>query len=217
VTLEARRSLLLLLLLLLVLPGVITPGWWWWRWNQRTHAPLRIVGLGASLLGPTCSPLALLGGSETSDPSARRSLRRLSSSDPPELPGAEALLAAPLPLSKGLGATTGLTLGATPASWGPPTGASKIWITWRGSRPPVWRTATPLSSRVGNVAKIAVLRPGSSQSAEMSWGSIRDSGTKVSPVIPPHQEFQLIQGQIGTRPALDPTDVVRAGEPAGQA
>jgi hypothetical protein len=32
-----------------------------------------------------------------------------------------------------------------------------------------------------------------------------------------HQEFQLLPGQVGTRPALDPTDVVRAGEPATQA
>jgi hypothetical protein len=69
VTLEARRSpllllrLLLLLLLLLLVPlGVITPRWWWWRWDRRTDAPLRAVGVGASLLGPTCSPLALLGG-----------------------------------------------------------------------------------------------------------------------------------------------------------
>jgi hypothetical protein len=83
-------------------PGVITPGWWWWRRNRSTNAPLCVAGLGAGLLGPTCSPLSLLGGSEMSDPSARRSLRCLSSSDPPELPGAEALLAAPLPLSKGL-------------------------------------------------------------------------------------------------------------------
>jgi hypothetical protein len=44
----------------------------------------------------------------------RCSLRRLSSSDPLELPRAEALLAAPLPLSKGLGATVGLVLGAAP-------------------------------------------------------------------------------------------------------
>jgi hypothetical protein len=92
----------------------------------------------------------------------------------------EALLAAPLPLSKGLG--------ATPAGWGPLAGALEIWIPRRGSRPPVWRTAMPLSSRVGSVAKIAVLRPRSSQSAGMSCGRIRDSGTKVSPVIP-HQEF----------------------------
>jgi hypothetical protein len=97
------------------------------------------MGPGASLLGPVCSPLALLGGSETSDSSARRSLRRLSSSDPPppEPPGAEALLVAPLPFSKGLGATTGLALGATPAGWGHPGGASEIWIPQWGSRPPV--------------------------------------------------------------------------------
>jgi hypothetical protein len=189
VTLEARRSPLLLLLVVLL--GVITPGWWWWRRDRRTNAPLRIVGLGSGLLGPTCSPLALLGGSKMNDPSARRSLRRLSSSDPLELPGVEALLAAPLPLSKGLGAMEGLALGATPAGWGPLAGASKIRISWRGSQLPVWRTATPLSSRVGNMAKIAVLRLRSSQSAEMSWGSIRDSGTKVSLVIPPTRSSSL--------------------------
>jgi hypothetical protein len=130
-------------------------------------------------------PSGASGGSEMSDPSAQHSLCRLSSSDPPELPGAEALLAAPLPLSKGLGAMAGLALGATPTGWGPSAGASEIQIPRRGSRPPVWRTATPLSSRVGNVAKTAVLRPGSSQNVGMSWGSIRDSGTKVSPEIPP--------------------------------
>jgi hypothetical protein len=33
-------------------PGVITPRWWWWRRDRRTDAPLRTMGLGASLLGP---------------------------------------------------------------------------------------------------------------------------------------------------------------------
>jgi hypothetical protein len=79
-TLEAGRPLLLWLLL--VPMGVITPRGWWWRRDRRTDAPLRAVGLGAGLLGPTCSPLALLGGSKMSDPTARRSLSRLSSSDP---------------------------------------------------------------------------------------------------------------------------------------
>jgi hypothetical protein len=96
-----------------------------------------------------------------SNPSARCSRCRLSSSDPPVPPRAEALLAAPLPLSKGLGATAGV-LGAAPEGWGPPAGALEIWIPWWGSRPLVWRTATPLSSSVGSVAKIAVLSPGSS-------------------------------------------------------
>jgi hypothetical protein len=50
-----------------------------------------------------------------SDPLAQHSQHRLSSSDPPELPGVEALLVAPLPLSKGLGAMAGLALGTTPA------------------------------------------------------------------------------------------------------
>jgi hypothetical protein len=58
-------------------------------------------------------------------------------------------------------------LGATPAEWGPPVGASEIRIPRWGSQPPVRRTATPLSLRVGNVARIAVLSSGSSQSAEM--------------------------------------------------
>jgi hypothetical protein len=53
--------LLLLLLVLLVLLGVITPGWWWWRLDRGTDVPLRVVGLGAGLLGPICSLLALLG------------------------------------------------------------------------------------------------------------------------------------------------------------
>jgi hypothetical protein len=58
----AAALLLLLLLLLLVLLGVITPGWWWWQLDRGTDAPLRVVGLGAGLLGPICSLLALLGG-----------------------------------------------------------------------------------------------------------------------------------------------------------
>jgi hypothetical protein len=183
--------------LLLVPLGEITPRWWWWRrdrwwlwwrrtqwwWWRRTDAPLRALSLGVGLLGPTSSPLTLLGGSETNDLSAQRSRRRLSSSDPPVPPGAEELLAAPLPLSKGrgaaagaLGATTG-ALGATLADWGPPAGASKIRIPWWGSRPLVWRTTMPLSSKVGSVAMIAVLNLGSSQSAGMPWGRNRDSGT----------------------------------------
>jgi hypothetical protein len=111
--------LLLLSLLLLVPLGEVTPRWWWqrrtqhwwwlwWRWTRwwwwwRTNAPLRALGLGAGLLGPTSSPLTLLGGFETNDPSTRRSRRRLSSSDTLVPPGAEELPTAPLPLSKGRG------------------------------------------------------------------------------------------------------------------
>jgi hypothetical protein len=75
----APHLLLLLLLLLLLVPlGEITPRWWWWRrdrwrwwwwwrrarwwWWRRTNAPLRALGLGTGLLGPTSSPLTLLGG-----------------------------------------------------------------------------------------------------------------------------------------------------------
>jgi hypothetical protein len=54
--------------LLVVFLGVITPRWWWWRRDRRTDAPLRAVGLGAGLLGPTSSPLALLGGLQNERP-----------------------------------------------------------------------------------------------------------------------------------------------------
>jgi hypothetical protein len=118
-------------------PGVISPRRWWWRRDRRTDVPLCAVGLGAGLLGPTCSPLALLGGLRNERPvSATQPVSPLLLR-PPELPRAEALLAAPLPLSKGLGATAGLALGATPTGWGPPAGALEIQIPRRRSLPPV--------------------------------------------------------------------------------
>jgi hypothetical protein len=139
-------------------------------WRQ-TDAPLRAMGLGACLLGPACGPLALLWRLYNERPvSATQPVSPLFLR-PLERPGvgapAEVSLAAPLPLSKGLGATTGVALWAAPAGLGPPAYASEIRIPRRGSRPLVWRTATPLSSRVGSVAKIAVLSPGSSQSTRM--------------------------------------------------
>jgi hypothetical protein len=78
----------------------------------------------------------------------------------------------------------GGTLEPALAGWEPPAGTPGIWIPWWGSRPPVWRTATLLSSRVGSQSKIAALSPASSQSGGMPWGGIKDSGTKDSPVIP---------------------------------
>jgi hypothetical protein len=105
--------LLLLLLLLVVLLGVAPPDS---GGGGGTGGLTRLCAPWAWELASSVPPAALWRfwrGSETSDPSARRSLRRLSSSDPLELPGAEALLVAPLPLSKGLGATAGLAMGAT--------------------------------------------------------------------------------------------------------
>jgi hypothetical protein len=43
---------------------------------------------------------------------------------------------------------------------------------------------------------------------------LMDEGLTSNPL---HQEFQLLPGQVDTRLALDPADVVRAGEPATQA
>jgi hypothetical protein len=42
----------------------------------------------------------------------------------------------------------------------------------------------------------------------------KDKGLTSNPL---HQEFQLLPGQIGTQPTLDPADIIRAGEPAAQA
>jgi hypothetical protein len=168
-----------------VLLGVITPGWWWWRRDRGTDAPLRVVGLRAGLLSPICSLLALLGGLQNERPvSATQPVSPLLLR-PPGATWGGGTACSPFALVQGARAMAGLALGATLMGWGPPVGALEIRIPRRGSRPPVWRTAMPLSSRVGNVARIAVLRPGLSPSVVMSWGSIRDSETKVSPVIPP--------------------------------
>jgi hypothetical protein len=187
VTLEARRSPLLLLLLLLMLLGVITHKWWWWRRDRRTDAPLCVVGLGAGLLGPTCSPLALLGGSETSDPLARRSLRRLSSSDPPELPGRRHCLQPLCPCPRGwghggigAGSHTG-GLGTSSRCIGDPDPAEGV---------PAAGLANRHAAVVEGQQRGQDRRPQAWVIAERRdvLGSIRDSGTKVSPVIP-HQEF----------------------------
>jgi hypothetical protein len=61
----------------------------------------------------------------TKDPSARRSRCRLSPSDLLEPPGAEELLAAPLPLSEGLRAAGG-TLEPASAGREPPAGTPGI-------------------------------------------------------------------------------------------
>jgi hypothetical protein len=73
----------------------------------------------------------------------------------------------PFALVQGAGGHYGIGAASHTGGLGPPTGASKIQIPWWGSWPLVWRTTTPMLSRVGSVAKIAVLRPGSSQSAGM--------------------------------------------------
>jgi hypothetical protein len=139
VTLEARRSpLLLLLLLLLVLLGVITPGWWWWRQNRRTDVPLRVVGLGAGLLGPICSLLALLGGLQNERPVSATQPASPLLLRPPGATWGGGTACSPFALVQGAGAMAELALGAAPTGWGPPAGAPGIRIPRRGSRPSVW-------------------------------------------------------------------------------
>jgi hypothetical protein len=159
--------------------------------------PLRALGLGAGLLGPTSSPLhfsepaslAPMGG-------PKQMIRRRGavgvSSPPPtsrrRLGGGAAC--SPFALVQGVGrrgggaGSSGRGAGGHASSLGASSRRIGYLDTAMGSRPPVWRTAMPRSSRVGSVAKFTDLNPASSQSAGMPSGRIRDSGTKGSPVIP---------------------------------
>jgi hypothetical protein len=94
-----------------------------------------------------------------SNPSARRSRRCLSSFGPPGATWGGGNACSPFTLVQGAGGRTG-GLGTSSRCIEDPDPAV-------GVPPPVWRTATRLSSRVGSVAKITVLSPGSSQSAGM--------------------------------------------------
>ena len=124
-----------------------------------------------------------------SDPSARRSWRRLSSSDPPELPGArapiEVLLAAPLPLSKGAQGHDGS--GAVGRTVG--LGTSSLCI---GDLDPA--EGVPAAVLANHHAALVEGRQRGQDRRPQPWvvversdalGRIRDSGTKVCPVIPP--------------------------------
>jgi hypothetical protein len=156
--------------------------------------PLRALGLVAGLLGPTSSPLTLLGGPKQ----ATRQRDAAGVASLPPTPGAtwgESAACSPFTLVQGAWGTAG-ALGSAPEGWGPVAGASEIRIPRWGSRPPVWRTTTTLSSKVSSVAKIVVLSPGSSQSAGIFWGRIRDSETKVSPVIPPTRTASSSQDRL---------------------
>jgi hypothetical protein len=194
-TLEARRPLpLLLLLLLMLLPLWRWQARWWWRrwWRSwwwcwwRTKAPLRT--LGAGLPDPTSCPLALLrearikGRIRDERPvSTMQAVPPLSLRPPGTTRGgrtARGSLALPRGAESRGGALELASVGREPSA-----GTSGIWIPRWGSRPPVWRTAMPLSSRVGSQSRIADLNPWLSQSEEMPSGGIKDSTTKDSPVI----------------------------------
>lgn len=212
VTLEAGRPLLLLLVPL----GVITPRWWWWRRDRRTDAPLRAVGLGAGLLGPTSSPLALLGG-------PKQATRRRDA----------ACVASPPPTPRShLGQRhCSQPLCPCPRGWGP----QRDWrwkpYQWAGDLQPVHRRSEshgggpghrsgepPRRCRRGSAAwpgsLSATLDHRRAPGCSGEYQGLRD---KSFPSNPSHQDCQLVPRQIGARPALDPADVVRAGEPTAQA
>jgi hypothetical protein len=176
-----------------VLLGVITPGWWWWWRDRGTNAPLRVVGLGAGLLGPICSLLALLGGFRNEQPVSATQPASPLPLRPPGATWGGGTACSPFTLVQGAGGHGGIGTGSHTDGLGTPSRCT------RDPDPAEGVLVAGLANRhaavieVGNVARIAVLRPGSSQSVVMSWGSIRDSGTKVSPIIP-HQKFQLVPG-----------------------
>jgi hypothetical protein len=197
-----------------VLLGVITPGWWWWRWNRGTDAPLRVVGLGAGLLGPICSLLALLGGLRNERPISVTQPTSPLLLRPPGATWGGGTACSPFALVQGAGGHGGISTGSHTDGLGTPSRCT------RDPDPAEGVPAAGLANR--HAAVIEGRQRGQDRRPQAwviterrDWGSIRDLGTKVS-LVTPHQEFQLVPGQIGTRPALDPIDAVRAGEPVGQ-
>jgi hypothetical protein len=91
------------------------------------------------------------------------------------------------------------------------------------SRPAV---GVPVSGLVNRHAAVVKGRQRSQDRRPQAWvvaermdvlGEYQGLRDKSFPSNPSHQDFQLVLGQISARPALDPVDVVRAGEPAAQA
>jgi hypothetical protein len=239
-TLEVGRSLLLLLLLLwlllLVVPlGEITPRWWWWRrdrwwwwwwrraqwwWWWSTTTPLRALGLGASLLGPASSPLALLDGSETR---GVRDKRPIGATQP-----ASPLFLRPPGATRGGGATCspftfvqrarghGGSSGARTGGLGTPN-----WYT-RDLDPTKGVPTTGLSNF--HAALVESRQRGQDRRSQPriitqrrdALGEDQRFGDKGITSNPLHQEFQLLLGQIGPRPVLDRADVIWASKPAAQ-
>jgi hypothetical protein len=164
-----------------------------------------LVGVG--LLDPN-------GGSEMNDLSARRSQRRLSSSDTSAPPGAEELLAAPLPLSKGRG---GRGRGVGSSSGGAGGHAGRLGASGRRIRdldPAVGVPAAGLANR--HAAFVESRQRGQNHSPQPCVVAERrdalgedkgldDEGLTSNPL---HQNLQRLPGQVSPWPALHPADVI---------
>jgi hypothetical protein len=150
------------------------------------------------------------------DPSARCSRCRLSPSDLPEPPGAEELLAAPLPLSEGLraaGGSSGAGIGGPETSGrytrdlNPTVGVPAASLANR--YPPLVEGRQPIQDRCPQPLVVAERRNVLRRDQGLS-----DEGLTSNPL---HQEFQFLPGQVSAWPAMDPAEVVRASEPVAQA
>jgi hypothetical protein len=183
-------------------PGGDHPRWWWrdrrwwwrwwrwirwWRW-QRTDAPLRALRLGVGPLGPASCPLTLLGWV--------RNKGRVNDKRPigATQPASPVFLRVP-GATRGGGATCSLC--PCPRGWGrggsTRTRAGRLGTSRRcigDLDPAVGVLAAGLADRHAALVEGRQPgqdrrpQPGSSKSAGMSWGGIRDSWMKDSPVIP---------------------------------
>jgi hypothetical protein len=208
--------LLLLLLLLLVPPGEITPRWWWWRRDRRVDAPLHTVGLGARLLGPAYGPLALLGRLRNERPISAMQAASPLFLRPPGATWGGGAARSPFTLIQGAGGHSGgarsRTRGLGTSSWciGDPDPAVGV----------------PASSLADRYATLVEGRQHGQDRRPQPWVIAKrrdalgeDQGLRDEsfPSDPSHQDSQLIPGQVGAWPTLDPADVVQAGEQTAQA
>jgi hypothetical protein len=175
------------------------------------------VGLGAGLLGPTYSPLALLGGLQNERPVSAMQPASPLLLRPPKATWGGGTACSPFALVQGAGGHGGI--GATSHTGG--LGTSNWCI---GDLDPT--VGIPASGLANRHAAVVKGQQGGQVCCPQAWvvaerrdvlGEYQGLGDKIFPSNPSHQDCQLVSGQIGARPTLDPSDVVWAGKLAAQA